>query len=50
MLAPYSFYVVKLVLLPRKRSVRVENNKLDILMEDDILTMITSIESLKKDP
>ena len=45
MLVTYSLFNVKLWVLRRKRSVRVEKNKLNILMVDNILTMIISIES-----
>ena len=45
MLATYSIFLEQLGLLLCK-SVRVDKNKLDILMKDDILTMIISIESL----
>ena len=52
MLATYSMFLKRLGLSPRKRSVCVEKKKLDILMKDDILTMIISIsiESQKSDP
>ena len=40
---------VQLLLLPHKRYVCVEKNKLIILMEDDILTMITPFKSYKTD-
>ena len=44
MLAEYAYFLDTLWLLPRKRSVRIEKNKLDMLMEDDILNMIISVE------